>query len=89
MDQVRLEAVDRFGDGGSRKRQLEFGIERQWHRRNADQASSHVVLWASLRTEHDHLITGFNQVLHRFGETGDDPIDLGEEGLGEEGDFQG
>ena len=50
MDQVRLEAVDRFGDGGSRKRQLEFGIERQWHRRNADQASSHVFLWASLRT---------------------------------------
>jgi hypothetical protein len=27
-------------------------------------------------------------VFHRFGEPGDDAIDLGKEGFGEEGDFQ-
>ena len=42
-----------------------------------------------LGIDRDAPETGSYEVLHRFGETGDDPIHLGQEGFGEESDLQG
>ena len=89
VNQVRLEAVDRFGYGRPRQGQFEFGVEGERHGWNADQASSHVVVRTALGTEDHHLITRLHQMFHRFGETGDDAIHLRQEGFGEEGDFHG
>ena len=88
MDEVRLEGINRLRHRWAWQGQLQLGVKRQRHCWHADEPGTHVLVRTALRTEHDHLITGFDQMPHRFGETGDDAIDLGKEGLGEEGDFQ-
>ena len=89
MDQIGLKRIDRVGHRRARQGQFELGIERQRHCRNADQACPHVLLWTALWAEDHHFIAGVHQMLHRLGQTGDDAIDLRQEGFGEEGDFQG
>ena len=89
MNEVGLEAVDRVGDRRPRQGQLQFGVEGQGHGRYPHQLGAHVLLRAAFGAEHHHLITGLHQMLHRFGEPGDDAVDLGEEGFGEKGDFHG
>ena len=89
VDQIGLKRIDRVRHRWARQRQFELWIERQWHRRNANQAGSHVLVRTALRAEDHHVVAGFHQMLHRLGQTGDDAIDLWQEGFGEEGDFQG
>jgi len=89
MNQVGLEVVNGFRNGRPRQGQLQLGVERQRHGRHPNQPGSHVLIGTALRAEHDHLIAGIHQMLHRFGESGDDAVDLRQEGFGEEGDFQG
>ncbi len=89
MNQIRLEAVDRFGDRRSRQGEFQFRVEGQRHGRHADHPGSHVLLRAAFRAEHHHLIPGLHEMPDRLGQTGDDAVDLGQEGFSEEGDFQG
>ena len=89
VDQIGLKRIDRVGHCRARQGQFELGIERQRHRRNADQACPHVLIRTAFRAEDHHFIAGVHQMLHRLGQTGDDAIDLRQEGFGEEGDFQG
>ena len=89
VDQVWLEGIDGFGDRRPRQGQLQLWVERQGHGGNAHHLGSHVVAGCAFRTKHHHLISGIDQMLHRFGEPGDDAVDFGEESFGKEGDFQG
>ena len=88
VHQVRAKGLECVGDRRARERQLELWIEGQGHGRNAHHLCAHVALGCPLGAENHHLIAGRHQVLHRFGEPGDDAINLRQEGLGEEGDFQ-
>ena len=89
VHQVGLEEVEGFGHRGPRQGQLELGVEGQRHGRHPHHLGPHVAGRRALRTEDQHLVAGRHQVLHRLGQPGDDPVDLGQEGFGEEGDFQG
>ena len=89
VDEVRLEAVQGFGHGRPRQGQFQFGVEGQRHGRHPHHLGPHVGLRGTLRAEDQYVVAGGHQVLHRLGESGDDPVNLGQEGLGEKGDLQG
>ena len=86
MHQIRLEPVQRLRHRWPRKGELELGIEGQWQGRHPHHPGSEEGLGSPFGTEDQHLIARRYQMLHRFGETGDDAVNLGQEGFREKSD---
>ena len=60
MHQVGLEGINGLGDRWSWQGQLELGVKRQRHRRDAHHLGAHVMAGSSFWAEHHHLIAGFH-----------------------------
>ncbi len=89
MHQIGLELLEGLRHSGAGQGQLQLRIEGQRHGRHPHHPRTHVLGRSALRAEDQHLIPQLHQVLHRLGQAGHNPVDLGQEGLGEEGDLQG
>ena len=89
VDQVRAEGVETAADVGEGVDDLELGIEGQGEAADADDLGGGIAFGAAAGREEDRRMPPLLEVVEKVAEGVDDAVDLGQEGLGKEGDAHG